>query len=158
MNESVISMYQNLSLDVDWQKQFKFCELKLLLLFNGSLNTHAVDNHCGTALLYFLTLLFAFEFLSLSPIIGILTENFLYWYQEFLCSVEPLYFSDEKSTTVEKWLTLIPWLPCYITFISHKNDVIIIVKLLSRATSRRRVALWSLTIIMTSFLWLMNVI
>ena len=31
------------------------------------------------------------------------------------------------------YLTLIPWLPCYITFISHKNDVIIIVKLLYRA-------------------------
>ena len=26
----------------------------------------------------------------------------LYWYQEFLCPVEPLYFSDEKSTTVEE--------------------------------------------------------
>ena len=52
------------------------------------------------------------------------------------------------------YLTLIPWLPCYITFISHKNDIIIIVKLLYRATSRRRVALWSLTMIMTSFLWL----
>ena len=24
-------------------------------------------------------------------------------YQEFLCPVEPLYFSDEKSITVEKW-------------------------------------------------------
>ena len=29
--------------------------------------------------------------------------KFLYWYQEFLCPAEPLYFSDEKSTTVEKW-------------------------------------------------------
>ena len=28
--------------------------------------------------------------------------KFLYWYQEFLCPVEPLYFSDEKSITVEK--------------------------------------------------------
>ena len=27
----------------------------------------------------------------------------LYWYQEFLCPVEPLYLTDEKSTTVEKW-------------------------------------------------------
>ena len=27
--------------------------------------------------------------------------KFLYWYQE--CPVEPLYFSDEKSITVEKW-------------------------------------------------------
>ena len=26
----------------------------------------------------------------------------LYWYQEFLCPVEPLYFSDEKSAAVEK--------------------------------------------------------
>ena len=26
----------------------------------------------------------------------------LYWYQEFLCPVELLYFSDEKSITVEK--------------------------------------------------------
>ena len=26
----------------------------------------------------------------------------LYWYQEFLCPVEPLYFSDEKSISVEK--------------------------------------------------------
>ena len=26
----------------------------------------------------------------------------LYWYQEFLCPVEPLYFSDGKSITVEK--------------------------------------------------------
>ena len=26
----------------------------------------------------------------------------LSWYQEFLCLVEPLYFSDEKSITVEK--------------------------------------------------------
>ena len=26
----------------------------------------------------------------------------LCWYQEFLRPVEPLYFSDEKSTTVEK--------------------------------------------------------
>ena len=33
---------------------------------------------------------------------GILTVKFLYWYQEFLCSVEPLHFSDEKSITVEK--------------------------------------------------------
>ena len=39
------------------------------------------------------------------------------------------------------YLTLIPWLPCYITFRSHKNDAIIIVKLLYRATSRKRVAL-----------------
>ena len=37
---------------------------------------------------------------------------------------------------------------CYITFITHKNDIIIIVKLLYRATSRRRVALWNLTMIM----------
>ena len=29
-------------------------------------------------------------------------ELFLYWYQEFLCPVEPLYFSDEKSIIVEK--------------------------------------------------------
>ena len=28
--------------------------------------------------------------------------KFLYWYQEFLCPVKPLCFSDEKSTTVEK--------------------------------------------------------
>ena len=28
--------------------------------------------------------------------------KFLYWYQKFLCPVEPLYFSDEKSITVEK--------------------------------------------------------
>ena len=28
--------------------------------------------------------------------------NFPYWYQKFLCPVEPLYFSDEKSTTVEQ--------------------------------------------------------
>ena len=28
--------------------------------------------------------------------------KFLYWHQEFLCLVEPLYFSDEKSITVEK--------------------------------------------------------
>ena len=29
--------------------------------------------------------------------------KFLYWYQEYLCPVEePLYFSDEKSTTVKK--------------------------------------------------------
>ena len=28
--------------------------------------------------------------------------KFLYWYQEFLCPVEPLYFSDEKSIAVEK--------------------------------------------------------
>ena len=28
--------------------------------------------------------------------------KFLYWYQEFLCPVEPLYFSDEKSISVEK--------------------------------------------------------
>ena len=27
--------------------------------------------------------------------------KFLYWYQEFPCPVEPLYFSDEKSITVE---------------------------------------------------------
>ena len=48
--------------------------------------------------------------------------------------------------------TLIPWLPCYITFISHKNDVIIIVKL-HRATRLRLGALYkSLTMIMTSFL------
>ena len=30
-------------------------------------------------------------------------RKFLSWYQEFLCPVEPLYFSDEKSITVEKW-------------------------------------------------------
>ena len=42
--------------------------------------------------------------------------------------------------------------PCYITFISHKNDVIIIVKL-HRATRLRLVALYKdLTMIMTSFL------
>ena len=28
--------------------------------------------------------------------------EFLYWYQEFLCPVEPLYFSDEKLITVEE--------------------------------------------------------
>ena len=28
--------------------------------------------------------------------------KFLYWYQEFLCPAEPLYFSDEKSIIVEK--------------------------------------------------------
>ena len=28
--------------------------------------------------------------------------KFLYWYREFLCPVEPLYFSDERSITVEK--------------------------------------------------------
>ena len=27
--------------------------------------------------------------------------KFLCWYQEFLCPVEPLYFSDEKSVTAE---------------------------------------------------------
>ena len=31
-----------------------------------------------------------------------ITNPVLYWYQEFLCPVEPLYFSDEKSITVEK--------------------------------------------------------
>ena len=42
--------------------------------------------------------------------------------------------------------------PCYITFISHKNDVIIIVKL-HRAPRLRLVALYKdLTMIMTSFL------
>ena len=39
---------------------------------------------------------------SSSLTISILTVKFLYWYQEFFCPVEPLYFSDEKSTTVEK--------------------------------------------------------
>ena len=29
--------------------------------------------------------------------------KFLYCYHEFLCPVEPLYFSDEKSITVKKW-------------------------------------------------------
>ena len=33
---------------------------------------------------------------------GLYISTFLYWYQEFLCPVEPLYFSDEKSITVEK--------------------------------------------------------
>ena len=33
---------------------------------------------------------------------GTRTRKFLYWYQEFLYPVEPLYFSDEKSITVEK--------------------------------------------------------
>ena len=48
--------------------------------------------------------------------------------------------------------------PCYITFISHKNDVIIIVKL-HRATRLRLVAQYkSLTMIMTPFLLLINVI
>ena len=28
----------------------------------------------------------------------LIRESQLYWYQEFLCPVEPLYFSDEKST------------------------------------------------------------
>ena len=55
-----------------------------------------------------------------------------------------------KAWIVRKWqqgsgnigyLTLILWQPCYITFISHKNDVVIIVKLLYRATNRRLVAL-----------------
>ena len=33
----------------------------------------------------------------------VINQEFLcYWYQEFLCAVEPLYFSDEKSTTVKK--------------------------------------------------------
>ena len=30
------------------------------------------------------------------------TRKLLCWNQEFVCPVEPLYFSDEKSTTVEK--------------------------------------------------------
>ena len=29
-------------------------------------------------------------------------RKFLCWYQEFLCPVEPLYFSDKKSITVGK--------------------------------------------------------
>ena len=29
--------------------------------------------------------------------------KFLYCHQKFLCPVEPLYFSDEKSAAVEKW-------------------------------------------------------
>ena len=28
--------------------------------------------------------------------------RFLHWYQELICPVEPQYFSDEKSLTVEK--------------------------------------------------------
>ena len=35
--------------------------------------------------------------------IGILTVNFCTGTRISLCPVEPLYFSDEKSTTVEKW-------------------------------------------------------
>ena len=30
-------------------------------------------------------------------------HKFLYWYQKFLRPVELLYFSEEKSTTVEQW-------------------------------------------------------
>ena len=29
--------------------------------------------------------------------------KFFDWYQEFLCPVELLYFSDQKSTIAEKW-------------------------------------------------------
>ena len=38
MNENGISIYQNLSLDVDNKKQIKFLRLKILLLFKGLLN------------------------------------------------------------------------------------------------------------------------
>ena len=55
--------------------------------------------------------------------------------------MQTLHVGRIKTLVTEIYLTLIPWLPCYITFISRKNDVIIIVKLLYRATSRRRVAL-----------------
>ena len=41
------------------------------------------------------------EFIQLVYCI-IIYLSFLYWYQEFLCPVEPLYFSDEKSISVEK--------------------------------------------------------
>ena len=35
---------------------------------------------------------------------GVASSNpiIVYWYEEFLCPVEPLYFSEEKSTRVEK--------------------------------------------------------
>ena len=39
VHENVISAYQHLSLGVDNQKQIRFRKLKMLLLFNGSLNT-----------------------------------------------------------------------------------------------------------------------
>ena len=39
VNENGISMYQNLRLGVDNQKQVRFRKLKMLLLFDGSLNT-----------------------------------------------------------------------------------------------------------------------
>ena len=39
---------------------------------------------------------------SSSPIIGILTVNFSTGTIKFLYPVEPLYFLDEKSTTVEE--------------------------------------------------------
>ena len=74
----------------------------------------------------------------------------VHWPDDYLCPDSMTWWIIEKSegfTDVgllrisesdRAYLTLIPWLPCYITFISHKNDVIIIVKLLYRATSRRR--------------------
>ena len=61
---------------------------------------------------------------------------------------------DHSSETVNKVYVikhLYHGYPCYITFINHKNDAIIIVKL-HRATRLWLVALYkSLTMIMTSF-------
>ena len=39
VNKNVISVYRNLSWDVDNQKQIKSRKLKISILFNGSLNT-----------------------------------------------------------------------------------------------------------------------
>ena len=56
-------------------------------------------------------------------------------------------FKEVGAFAIEEYLTLIPWIPI---FYLH-YDVTDIVKLLYRATSRRRVALWSLIMILSLF-------
>ena len=62
---------------------------------------YILDNNCN--ILKYFILLTIFKFLR-TDCAKFRTQigKFLYWYQEFLCPVEPLYLSDEKSITVEK--------------------------------------------------------
>ena len=46
--------------------------------------------------------LYIYHFSTVTDLSSEKYSEFLYWYQEFLCPVESLYFSDEKSITVEK--------------------------------------------------------
>ena len=98
-------------------------------------------------------------------LINYLKKMMIYLGQMTFCSTKKLSKVQQQSKKIQGLFAFVSPLnklyvikhlyhgyPCYITFISHKNDVIIIVKL-HRATRLRLVALYKdLTMIMTSFL------